>query len=1317
MKRILLLLFFAFTFSPFSYGFYFRSYQVDDGLSHNNVWAVMQDSRGFIWFGTNDGLNRFDGKTFKIYKKRANDETSIGSNFIHCIKEDSKGRLFIGTKQGLYIFNMETEQFQAVDLLRDPNDEASINSLLEDPDGNIWVACHGQGLYLLDSGLQVKKHYYKEKDEAGGIPSNYIWSIVLDYTGEFWLGSGGGGLIEFDSKEELFTQIGGGHPLKLTDPVVYSLYCDIDNNIWIGTASSGLYRYNPRTGKANRYMGGEAYNIKSIIEYSEKELIMGSDKGLVTFNRLDETVGFLNTEYDNMTDNSIFSITKDKEGAFWIGTYFGGVNYFSPMINRFSYQYNTPANSTKKNIISSFAEDENGMIWVGTYNDGLSLYNPRTLRFEKETFSLGYHDIQDLLLVDGKLYVSLYGRGVAVLDTKTRQVSFPFKDMAAIDPAISSITTLFYLSEGKILFGSEEGVAIYDTHTKRLEKIQELEGVPIKDIEKDYNGSIWFATHANGLLRLNPDQDWDSFTHDPSDSTSIATNNVNCVFQDTKFRIWVGTESEGLMLFNNKTNSFYHQIDEQTGLPSNMIYSILDDSDGNIWVTTGGGLVKIDHDLKSIHTFGYIGDIQKIRYNPKATMRSSNNQLYFGGTNGFISFAPKEIVANSFIPPVIITGFKLSGKEVVPGEKHSPLDRPISETKEIVLDYHQSTFSFDFVSLSYLSPDHNQYAYMLEGFDGDWQYGSNKANYMNIPAGTYLFKVKASNNDDVWSEAETSIRITVKPPVWLSGFMVVLYVILFLAICAYSIYMYNRRIQSQNRKKMYQFKAQKEKEMYESKIHFFTDIAHEIRTPLSLITAPLESILLSGEGTEKTKKNLDIIKINANRLLDLVNQLLDFRKIEDNMFHFNFKRCNLVQIVQDVFNQYYHNADLSNIKMSLVLDADKTESVVDSEAIYKIVSNLISNAIKYARKRIVVEMSSSDNKIFVSVRDDGSGMDEKFTKRIFEPFFQIQDARNGIKSGSGLGLSLSQSLAQKHQGCIRVESKLGEGSLFTLELPIILATSEDVQIPEEIPSEELNPIGIPAATDQELKILIVEDNHDLRAFLKSSLESNSLILEAENGVDALRLIERENLDLIITDIMMPEMDGIELCNEIKTNLAYSHIPVIILSAKTDTPTKIEGLKRGADVYLEKPFSIEQLKAQINSIIENRNKLRENFLKHPLQYLKKTKDTSENEEFIQKLNSYILENLNNDKFTIESLSEYFFMSRSNFHKKIKNITDLTPNNYIKLIRLNQSALLLATGKYKVNEVCYLVGFNTPSYFSKCFQEHFGKLPQEYINKRE
>jgi len=1309
MKRIAILFFITFLVVFPASSSYFRNYQVEKGLSHNSVWTVLQDHKGYMWFGTKDGLNRFDGKNFKVYRKHKDDPNSIGHNFIHCIKEDSQNRLLIGTRNGVYLYNREDDNFKPILLETDTAKQANVNDILEDKDGKYWVACHGEGIYKLNSELNVEKHYINDGKE-NSIPVNFIWTIISDNYGSLWLGTAGKGLVHFDKKNEKFTPITNKKGLSTDNQSIYSIYCDTDNSLWIGTYTNGLFKYNYIDGKVSHYLKNTG-SVKSITEYSKHELIMGSEKGLIIFDKDTEQYRIIKESWshDNVTDNSIFSITKDNEGAFWIGTYFSGVNYFSPSTNKFLYFNNLSEKAYQKYIISSMEEDSDGSILIATHNNNIIYrFNPADKQINK-AYEMDYHNIQCILRDGDNLYVSIYGRGIDILSLSKKKVTGKIK-MNTIEGK-----SIFKVSNGNIIFSLEEGGCAYRKPNGETARIKKLSQIPIIAISEDPSGNLWFVTHSYGLFSLTPSELWEDQAGKIKNNEHIANKNLTSIFCDKESRIWLGTKDEGIILFNVKQNKIEKIITETDGLLSNTIHSIISDQDENIWATTEKGVVKIDNKHFTIKPFAYIG--KEIQYNSFCILKSSGNTLFIGGTNGFITLNPEELVSNEEPPRVVLTKFKIFNKEVLPGEKSSPLKHSLENTTEIVLKHNQSNFSFDFASLSYVFPENNQYAYMLEGFDKDWNYVTdNTAQYMNIPSGKYTFRVKGTNNDGLWNNTDTNIVIRIKPPLWMEYYMIILYILLFLGLIAYLIKRYIKYVDKKNKEKQYKYQVIKEREMYESKINFFTNIAHEIRTPLSLITAPLENIIRKNEVSEQTKKNLHTIERNTNRLLDLVNQLLDFRKIENDMFLLNLRYQDILKIVKKVYDQYYQDVKILNIEMKIQLPDEKILGFVDAEALYKIISNLISNAIKFTKDRITVKVESDDEKLFLYIEDNGKGIEEENMDKIFEPFYQIQVTENDnyTNKGSGLGLSLSQSLAKKLGGKISVQSEYGKKSKFILELPVIKnkgVAEEENKLPE---MEE--PDMTVLMDSEEQTILIVEDNEELRSFMKECLAETYNILEAENGLEALETLDNNMVDVIISDILMPKMNGLELCNEVKGNPAYSHLPFILLSAKTDTLTKIDGLKKGADVYMEKPFSTEQLKAQIISIIENRINLQKKFIKSPLQYVRKSTDNSESVDFVNKLNAFILENMSDEKFSIDNLSSEFAISRTNFQKKIKSITGLTPNDYIKLIRLNKSAELLSTGKYRVNEVCIIVGFNTPSYFSKCFFEHFGKLPKDFVHEK-
>jgi signal transduction histidine kinase/DNA-binding response OmpR family regulator len=646
------------------------------------------------------------------------------------------------------------------------------------------------------------------------------------------------------------------------------------------------------------------------------------------------------------------------------------------------------------------------------------------------------------------------------------------------------------------------------------------------------------------------------------------------------------------------------------------------------------------------------------------------------------------------------------------------LSKPIDQTKAIELSASQSTFSFDIACLGYLSPEYNTVSYMLEGYDRDWQTltnGNRHILYMNLPAGKYRLVVKGINNDGMESEP-IALDIQVNRPFLLSRFMLFVYLLAALCLIAYAIRRYKRRLEAANQERMLKFSLDKEKELYEAKIGFFTNIAHEIRTPLSLISAPLDAILSSNEANQKTRSNLAIMKSNVQRLLELVNQLLDFRKVESQLMKLNVQSCRVSDVVMSICHRYEEYLRVHHLEMDTTGVQPGILCNLDQEAFVKMIGNLMSNAIKYAKKHIslTLQIRQDDNMLQFEITDDGPGIREEEQSKVFESFYQVDD--HGKRPGSGLGLPLALNLAKMHGGNITLHSVYGEGSRFTLTLPMTLETQD---ASEETPSTTVDETIEKASEPQDVvQVLIVEDNDELRDFVINNLGHPYHVFGAEHGIEALQQLENHSIDVIVSDIMMPEMDGLELCRVIKQNEAYAHIPIILLSAKTDMETKVDGLDIGAAAYLEKPFSMEQLRAQVNSIIENRNRLRERFIKSPLDFYKKpSADDAEerlNAEFVNKLNTLILDNLMNKDFSIDNLARMFYMSRSNFHKRVKGVTGETPNDYIRIVRLNKSAELLATGKYQIVEVCYMVGFNTPSYFSKCFQEHFHKLPKEYLN---
>lgn len=1292
----------------------YRTYQTDDGLSHNSVWATMQDSRGFLWFGTNDGLNCFDGLNFKVYRRVRGDVHSLGNNFIHCLLEMPDGRILVGTKEGLYCYDRRKESFNHVNLDGSPYgaDKNSIHCLLFDKNGDLWVGCYGQGIYCLSPDLKLRKHY-----KGGGLPSGFVTAMAFDLSGALWVGTGNAGMFKLDISSGLASH----SPIMRSN--VQSIYRSNDNTLWVGTSAEGLYHYDPLSGTIKHItdvtpVGTPVYNIKAITPYGANTLVMGSEGGLILLDCRTEKLRSFNDgkAYDNLPDNSIFAITLDSEGGLWLGSYFHGVCYRSPYINSFSF-YTTDDNVGSylpNDIVKHIVATADGKVMLTSSNRRIVIFDPSTKQMRNFPVEGLSDNVQDVMADGNRVWISDYDRGIIIAEypsgrkerTYTRENGLP----------ANVVNTMIKTGRGDIYVGTSSGAAVFDG--SGFKGIRGLKNAAVMKIIEDYHGNLWFATHFHGLFCLSADGKIKNFRNNGNES-SIPGNNLNNIFLDSRGKLWIGTEGEGLAMFNPESGKVERLFTESTGaLPSNIIYSTQEDAYGNLWVSTGGGLVKISANDWMIHNFRYLEDLLKIHYSHNSSLcLNLGNMLFFGGSGGFIAFNPAEIKNNSKPPKLSLTSFYINGHQVKYEDGSSVINESIENVKDITLEASQSTFGFDVACLSYLSPGQNRVAYRFKGFDDEWKFlpGTDRhIEYMNIPSGDYTLKVKGVNNAGVWSKP-LELKVRIERPFWASNMMLLAYAVLLIL----ALYFIKRRVELAHRRKMVQFSYAKEKELYEAKIGFFTNIAHEIRTPLSLISAPLESIIKSGDGTDRTRNNLSVMKSNVERLLDLINQLLDFRKVESQLMRLNFHRSNVSEIVVNACMRYEEFATLNKIKIDYSQVDQGIECVIDAEAFKKIVGNLMSNAMKFAASRIAVFLKEDKvlKRLELMVVDDGPGIKEKDIERIFESFYQVDD--HGKHPGTGLGLPLARSLAVMHYGSLEAKSDYGHGSCFILVIPTTLEADTTVAVKdaknENIVVDDHHESSV--EENNRSSVLIVEDNNELRRFIVDNLRDDYVVHEASNGIEAMELMENHNIDIIVSDIMMPGMDGIELCRAIRRNDNVAHLPVILLSAKTDVETKVEGLNVGADAYLEKPFSMEQLVAQISTILDNRRRMRENFIKSPLDYYKKahTEDIheKENAEFVEKLNQLILDNMTNPEFNIESLARMFCMSRSNFHKKVKSITGKTPNDYIRIIRLSRSVELLSSGRYQIVEVCYMVGFNTPSYFSKCFYEQFGKLPKDYV----
>lgn len=1290
--------------------FHFRHYNIENGILSNNISSILQDQKGFIWIGTDNGLSRFDGNQFTFYQKSNPLYSGLHANSINTICETNTNGLWIGTENGVYIYNQVQDTFTPFTKKTSNNIKISswINYIIQDKEKNIWIATRKQGVFQYNT--QTGKLIQYEIPEN----SNIIIRLLNDEQNNIWA-SGPYHLCRLNkvtNKFEIFQ-------IENESTGVYSmaLWEDSSHQLWIGTWEKGLWKLDPQTKQVEKYFtpdnGKSILHIHSIIEYSPEIFFIGSDDGLTIFNPITQE-SYLYNQYGeescSLSDKFIYPMLKDREGGVWIGTYYNGINYLPPYCGQFNgYSGSDDIPYFKSRIISRFCEDENGNIWIASDDSGLSCFNPSTMQFLdfNGRKKLNKHNLHALCMIDKDLWIGTYGDGIQVLNAQTGKIK-NYNTTNGLDE--NSIYSIFKDSQGQIWTGSMNGICQYDAQKQHFTPIKHLEALIIEIVE-DAKGNLWIATQGKGLFRYSPqkNKEWEKYGLEKG-FNSLTVNHL-CINKDNE--IWAAT-SEGLYLYNPLKDIFTYQ---PLRLPNECINAILEGEDC-LWLTTAKGLVKYTPATQETQIFTKSDGLQSEAFIMASALKTRNGEFYIGSINGFNTFYPHQLKLNTQKPNVVLTSLEIFNQKI-DTQKDGTLPEAIDHLKEIHLSYKDNVITLNYAALSYCTPQKNQYAYMLEGFDKGWNYvgSQHSTTYTNLPAGTYTFRVKASNNDNIWNEEGTSIRIIVHPPFYLSLPFKIGYVLLFLLALGLLLRYVIRRSEKKHAKAIDELNSKKEIEIHEAKINFFTMIAHEIRTPVSLIIGPLEKIMQSTHIPTNERQELEIIDRNSQRLLYLVNQLLDFRKVEQKEIRMKFSSQSIKELMQAVCERFSPTLQQNGVSFSVTYPDEHFHADVDKEALTKVLSNLLTNANKYTQSRIEVRFQEHPEKqtFSIEVKDNGKGMNEEELKKIFKPFYQASEN----KPGTGIGLSIVKGIVEAHHGQIKVTSQQGHGSSFMITLPQkqenLSAEEEENQAGNPLPEDIIPEQNATASMSQKVLpiMLIVDDNEDMLHFLSSHFQTSYTIVTAVDGVDALNKLKEQEVALIISDWMMPNMNGIDLCKAVRNNQLTSHIPFILLTAKTDTEAKITSMNCGADAYIEKPFSLQYLEACIKNLLELRLQLRQKFSQMPTVSINSIAANQNDKVFLEKMNHLIEENLNNEELSVDFLAEKLCISRSGLFVKIKGLANTTPNEMIQIIRLKKAASLLLENQYRINEVSYMVGFNNPSYFSKCFQKQFGMKPGEYI----
>ena len=1296
--------------------FYFTRVNGENGLSESNVKAILQDSYGFMWFGTKNGLNRYDGTS--ILQFDCDDlEEGTGNHNIGALFEDKERNLWVGTDRGVYIYNPAVDVFKRFKIASSEGITLDnwVAEILSDSLDNIWVLIPDQGLFRYKDG---KVHHYSLIDKDN-LKNNNPECICINEQGEVWVGTSGIGLFKYNYRDDNFEQyLTDRMGRSLIDKTIISI-CFQKENAILGIHEGDLLKYNTRTDELSEvsFLGEKKTFLRDVMCFGD-EIWVGSLHGIFIINEKENNVIHLKEDLMrsfSLSDNSIYSIYKDYEGGIWIGTMFGGVNYLPNRILTFAkYVPGSDPYSLNTKRIRGLAEDNNGCIWIGTEDNGVNVLDPRTGKVHQI-----YDNVPGRLITlsvkhyENHIYVGLFKQGMNDISIPGEHLKYVSDKDLGIEEG--SVYSFLKDSKGRTWIGPGWGLYVSQSKERKFHRVEEVGYNWVFDIMEARDGTIWLATMGNGVWKCDPkNNSYKNYSYKEGVDNSLSSNSVSSIMQDSKGNIWFSTDRGGICRYNEAQDNFT-TFSIEDGLPDDVAYNILEDDAGNLWFGTNKGLVKFNPENGDVRVFTNKDGLLGNQFNYQSALKAQDGRFYFGGVDGLIAFDPTVQEEERPLPPVYISKFSIYNKEVTVHTPDSPLKQCIVHTDEIVLPYDQANISFDVALLSYSTAESNQYYYRMEPLDRDWVRAASNQNisYAKLPPGKYTFRVQATHGSK--SESSTrSLSIIILPPWWQSIIAYIVYTVCIILIVVGTILWYKRRKEKQLEERQKLFEIEKEKELYESKVDFFTEIAHEVRTPLTLINGPLEAIEEMEIQEPKMKKYISVMVQNTKRLLELTGQLLDFQKIGANKLTMKFESVDITELLAGIVARFEVTFSLNRKELQLKSTEEQVWAAVDKEAITKILSNLLNNALKYASQNVLVELEKGEDSFTIRVTSDGNKIPAEVSQYIFEPFYQV-DRKEKPRNGVGIGLSLARSLASLHKGTIYLDTRQ-ENNMFVLTIPLNMEgikQENNKAIQKDIVElDEHTPV---TADMYGYTLLLVEDNESMLTFILERLQENFTVETAMNGVEALEILRSSHIDLIISDIMMPVMDGYQLCKEVKSDMELSHIPIIFLTAKNDIDSKINGLKYGAEAYVEKPFSFNYLKEQVLSLLDNRRREREAFAKRPFFSVNNMQMNKADEEFMNKVIKVIEDNITDDNFGVERMADILCMSRSSLLRKIKTLFNLSPLDFIRLIKLKKAAEFIQEGKYRIGDICYMVGINSPSYFSKLYLKQYQSGKQIIITQ--
>jgi len=1344
----------------------FTSLGTRDGLLSNSVTAILKDRYGFMWFATNDGLNKFDGKTFVVYRHIPGDSTSLKSNEILALHEDAAGRLWVGTGGGAFseydrkrdcFINFPRKGQNNQTMVMGPT--ALIRGLSSDGQGRLWVAEYGAPLVLdTKTGRLDRLNLHRYAADAARPFS--LLNIYTDHEGRIWVATDYG-LFRYLPANRSFRQYlhREGDSNSLRDNGVRVLCEDKRGDLWVGT-EKGLcrmpagedrfvsFREEPAKGES-----AVAGTISAINVDNDGYVWVGASGGLIIIDpRSGRSVTYRPDESNlhSLTSEGVTSIYVDPDGIYWIGTFRGGVNKYDKNLNLFDGKMGEAFRDggARSSIVTALAERPDGNLWVSTDGGGVYSYDRRRDRLQRLPLVIegkapsSLHVLAMHWTRSKQLYVGTFNKGLLLYDPSTGRAQKVRMSDRDDDPGVNSIYCIREDKAGQVWAGTNGGgISVLKDGKLRYRLLPNPAGpsdirLPvngfIRDIAEDAEGKIWIGSHGDGVAVYDPRTG--QFKKYTQETGALPGDKIQAFLLDSKGRMWVGTYGGGLCVYNKKEDRFV-VYSEKDGLQNTNVYSILEDGSGRIWVSTNSGISSLDVQTNVFRNFTPHNGLQNNNFCHTSAFRTSDGELFFGGQQGFNYLYPSALTTNRNVPAVVLTDLRVANKSVVPG-KGSPLEEPVTVASKVDLAYGQN-FALSFVALNYTLPDQNRYAYRLDGFDKDWiSAGSQStAYYTNLDPGDYVFRVKASNNDGVWSKGDTSIHIHVRPPFWRTVYAYIFYVLVVAGLLLYSRHVGLTRVRRKFAIEEERRETRRALELDRLKLKFLTNLSHEFRTPIALIMGPVEQLLSELKGS-KSEDRLEMIRRNGRRLLNLVNQLLDFRKMEEQELRLQLSPGDLVEFVREAGQSFVDLGQRKKIQFRSSANVDRLHVQFDRDKTERILFNLLSNAFKFTPEGGRIELSleagvpGEDGRqpVIIRVADTGVGIPKTEQDRIFERFFQHAVPGAILNQGTGIGLSIAKEFVLMHDGRIEVDSEEGRGSIFTVTLMLAAAgegsvasggeavdDTSGVEEPQGDGGTGIVEDAGSAGGNIKRRILLVEDNEDFRCYLKDSLSRYYDVLEAENGREGWQLALSAHPELIVSDISMPYMDGIELTRKLKADKRTGYIPVILLTALAEEAQQLAGLGTGANDYVTKPFSFELLNARIKGLLDWNSKLRSTYTKQVKVLMPAPEGESGNEKLMLRIVACLEAHLQDTQLSVEYLSRELGMSRSSLYSKLLELTGETPVEFIRSFRLEKAVALLGQGSLSISQIAYEVGFSSPTYFTRAFKEKYKTLPSDYAGR--